>query len=92
VVMLPETTRSTSRPLDDAPTGGVQLDVTPWSAEVYVDGALAGRVEQFRGYYHHLELSAGPHTIAIVHAGRDPQVFDVVVLPGRTITYRGTRP
>jgi hypothetical protein len=91
IVMLPETTTLTSPPLaDGAPTGGVQLDVLPWSAEVFVDGARAGRVEEFRGYYQHLEIAAGPHAIAIVAPGRDVQVFDVVVVPGKTITYRGT--
>jgi len=73
---------------DDAPTGGVQLDVQPWSAQVYVDGTLAGRVEQFRGYYQHLDLPAGPHTITLVAAGRVPQIVDLVIVPGQTITYR----
>jgi hypothetical protein len=86
--MLPETTALSPRIGDGAPAGGVQLDVTPWRAQVYVDGALAGRVEQFRGYYHHLELPAGAHTIAIVAAGYQPHVIDVVVVPGRTLTYR----
>jgi hypothetical protein len=91
VVMLPETT-TLSRPslVDSAPAGGVQLDVTPWAAQVYVDGALAGRVEEFRGYYHHLALPAGPHTIAIIAAGHEPHVIDVVVVPGKTLTYRAT--
>jgi hypothetical protein len=72
----------------DAPAGGLQLDVLPWSAQVYVDGVLVGRVEQFRGYYQHLALPAGPHTIAIVAARAAPRVFDVVIVPGKTITYR----
>jgi hypothetical protein len=74
----------------NAPTGGVQLDIQPWSAEVYVDGASVGRVEQFRGYYQHLELPAGPHTIAIVSEGRDPLIFGVMVVPGRVVTQRAT--
>jgi hypothetical protein len=73
-----------------APTGGLQIDIQPWSAEVYVDGRRAGRVEQFRGYYQHLELPAGPHTIAIVAGGYEPMIFGVMVTPGRTITYRAT--
>jgi hypothetical protein len=68
----------------------VQLDVLPWSAQVYVDGARAGRVEEFRGYYQHLELTAGPHTIVLVAPGFAPHVFAVVVVPGKTITYRAT--
>jgi hypothetical protein len=73
-----------------APTGGVQLDYTPWSAEVYVDGVRAGRVEEFRGYYRHLAATAGPHVISIVSSGYEPIYLDVVVWPGRTVTYRGT--
>lgn len=77
-------------PLADGPPGGVQLDVQPWGAQVYVDGALVGRVEDFRGYYKHLEVPAGPHQITIVEAGYQPMILDVVVTPGRTVTYRGT--
>jgi hypothetical protein len=75
---------------EQAPKGGVQLDIQPWSAQVYVDGTLAGRVEQFRGYYQHLELPAGPHTIAIVADGRDPLIVGVMVVPGRVVTQRAT--
>jgi hypothetical protein len=74
----------------DAPTGGVQLDIQPWSAEVYVDGAAIGRVEQFRGYYQHLTLPAGPHIIAVVAPGREPLIVGVTVIPGRVVTQRGS--
>jgi hypothetical protein len=74
----------------DAPTGGVQLDIQPWSAEVYVDGASVGRVEQFRGYYQNLTLPAGPHIIAVVAPGRDPLSVSVTVVPGRVVTQRGS--
>jgi hypothetical protein len=91
IVLVPEpATRVSPRLADAAPTGGVQLDVLPWSAQVYVDGAHAGRVEEFRGYYHHLELPAGPHTIILVAGGFAPHVFDVVVVPGKIVTYRTT--
>jgi hypothetical protein len=75
---------------DDGPTGGLQLDVTPWRSRVYVDGVLKGRVDDFKGYYHPLELVAGPHQITIVDEGRQPIIVDVVVTPGRTATYRAT--
>ena len=91
VVTLPEITPSPSpRVLQGGPIGGVQLDVVPWSADVYVDGVRAGRVEDFRGYYRHLELPAGPHVIAIVKPGAEPLVADIVIVPGRTLTYRGS--
>jgi hypothetical protein len=76
-------------PLDGVPLGGVQLDVQPWQAHVYVDGAYAGIVENFKGYYDHLELVPGSHVITIVAPDYDPLTFDVMVAPGRTTTYRG---
>ena len=70
--------------------GGVQLDVQPWRAQVYADGTYVGVVEDFSGYYRHLELAAGPHVITIVAPDHDPLIFDVMVSPGRTITHRAT--
>ncbi len=81
---------SISLPLEEGPTGGVQLDVQPWRAAVFVDGVYAGRVEDFKGYYKHLELVAGPHQIVVVEAGYRPLVIDAMVVPGETRTYRGT--
>jgi hypothetical protein len=70
--------------------GGVQLDVQPWRAQVYVDGAYAGLVDDFKGYYHHLEISAGPHVIVIVMPDYEPLIVDTLVSPGQVTTYRGT--
>jgi hypothetical protein len=70
--------------------GGLQLDVQPWRAEVYVDGDYAGLVQDFGGYYRPLELIPGPHAITIVAPDFDPLMIDVVIVPGRTTTYRGT--
>jgi hypothetical protein len=81
-------------PPENAPIGGLQLDVQPWRAQVYVDGAYAGLVGEFTGYYQHLDLNAGSHVIAIVKSDYLPLIIDVTVLPGHTTTYRGalTRP
>ncbi len=87
---LPVYVESVSVPLADGPTGGLQLDVQPWRASVFVDGVYAGRVDDFKGYYNHLEVVAGPHQITIVEPGFLPLVFDVMVAPGRTTTFRGT--
>jgi len=74
----------------DAAPGGVQLDVQPWGAQVYVDGTYVGVVRDFTGYYHHLEVSAGPHVIAIVEPDYEPLILEVFVTPGQVITHRGT--
>jgi hypothetical protein len=81
---------SASFTLEEGPTGGVQLDVQPWRAAVFVDGVYAGRVDDFRGYYKHLELVAGSHQIVVVESGYHPLVIDAMVVPGETTTYRGT--
>jgi hypothetical protein len=79
----------TPPPHEGVPTGGVQLDMVPWRAQVYVDGYYVGRVEEFRGYYHHLALPAGLHVIEILAPSFEPLSFEVNVSPGRTTTYRG---
>ena len=72
------------------PTGGLQLDVDPRRALVYVDGRPVGVVESFSGYYRHLDLAAGAHQIELVAVDYEPLVIEVVVSPGRTTTYRGS--
>jgi hypothetical protein len=76
-------------PLEGAPIGGLQLDVEPRRAQVFVDGSYAGLVEDFSGYFHHLELPAGPHDISIVADGYEPLSLHVIVSPGATLTQRG---
>jgi hypothetical protein len=74
--------------VNDLPTGGLQLDVEPRRAMLYVDGRPLGPVSQFSGYYQHLDLPAGPHHLDFLDADYDPFFIDVVVTPGRTTTYR----
>jgi hypothetical protein len=87
---VPVIPMSLAQAQDSVLRGGLQLDVQPWRAEVYVDGAYVGLVEDFTGYYRPLELIPGPHAITIVATDYDPLFFDVVAAPGRTITYRAT--
>jgi len=76
--------------LEGAPTGGIQLDVDPRSALVYVDGKHVGAISEFSGYYKHLELVAGPHFVTIIAPNYEPLIVPVLVSPGHTVTYRGT--
>lgn len=76
--------------LKGAPTGGVQLDVDPRSAQVYVDGTYVGLISEFSGYYKHLELVAGPHFVTMIAPHYEPLTIPVLVSPGHTLTYRGT--
>ena len=72
------------------PAGGLQLDVEPRRAVVYVDGWYAGVVDAFSGYYRHLEIGAGWHTLEIVAPDYEPLVVDVMISPNRTTTYRSS--
>jgi hypothetical protein len=70
--------------------GELRLIVSPRSADVYVDGYFAGRVDDYDGIFQALKLGAGAHHIQIVAQGYSPLDFDVRIDPNRKITYRGT--
>jgi hypothetical protein len=72
------------------PTGEIRLQVRPRHAEVYVDGYYAGRVDDFDGFIQALRIEEGPHTIEIVAPGYQPLVFNVRIIAGRKIDYRGS--
>ena len=69
--------------------GELRLIVSPRSADVYVDGYFAGRVDDYDGIFQALKLEAGAHHIQIVAEGYSPLNFDVRIEPNRKITYRG---
>jgi len=77
-------------PPEGAPIGGVQLDIEPRRAQVYVDGAFVGVVGDFSGYYQHLDLVAGQHLVMIIAPDYEPLIIEVMVSPGRLTTHRGT--
>lgn len=69
-------------------TGFVRFDVTPGSAQVFVDGLYAGTVDDIenrRG----LVLTEGPHRVEFRARGYATESVDVQVPPRDTITYRG---
>jgi hypothetical protein len=70
--------------------GELRLIVSPRSADVYVDGYFAGRVDDYDGIFQALKLEAGAHHIQILAQGHAPLDFDVRIEPNRKITYRGT--
>jgi hypothetical protein len=75
-------------PAEGGPTGGLQLDVDPRRGQVYVDGVYVGLVDDFSGYFHHLDIVAGPHVIEILAPDYQPLIVDVMISPGHTTTYR----
>jgi hypothetical protein len=65
--------------------GGIRIQGAPRNAEVYVDGAYAGIVDDYDGVFQRLDLEPGSHEIEIRTAGR-PLTYDVNVTPGQTLT------
>jgi len=69
--------------------GGLRLKVQPSDASVFVDGYYAGEVDEFDNIFQRLPIEPGPHRIEVRADGYEPMVFEVRILPGRTLTYRG---
>ena len=69
--------------------GGVSLEITPADANVYVDGNYAGLAGDFDGTRQPLTLAGGAHHVEIDAPGYRQWAFDVNVLPGQIVPYRG---
>ena len=68
-------------------TGMLRFDVTPESAQVFVDSFYAGRIADIDDQ-RVLTLAAGPHRIELRAQEYTPVTFDVRIDPNETITYR----
>ncbi len=73
---------------DDEDLGALRLRVDPKEAKVYVDGALAGVVDDFDGLTNHLDLPAGRHQLELRADGYQPYSTQVEVEAGHTRTER----
>jgi hypothetical protein len=71
-----------------AVTGGLRLEVTPKTAEVYVDGAYAGSVDDFDGHFQHLDLTPGGHRIEVRQPGFQPLTIDPYIQPDHTTDFK----
>jgi len=72
-----------------AVTGGLRLQVTPKTADVYVDGYYAGVVDDFNDHFQHLNLTPGGHHIDVRAPGFQPLAFDTYIQPDHTTDYKG---
>ena len=68
--------------------GGLRITDAPREAQVFADGYYIGIVDDFDGIFQHANLEAGTHRIEIQAPGFESVAFDVMVQPGRTITFR----
>jgi len=69
--------------------GGVALEISPYDADVYVDGNYAGKVSDFDGTVQPLTVVPGTHRIEVQAPGYAPLIFDVTVEGGQVVPYRG---
>jgi hypothetical protein len=75
-------------PIPGRPYGGLRITGAPREAHVFADGYYVGIVNDFDGIFQHLNLEAGAHRIEIEVPGYETIAFDVIVQPGRTVTFR----
>lgn len=85
----PYGTRHADKDDRDYNIGALRLKIEPSHAEVYVDGLFRGVVDDFDGVLQRLKLEAGAHRLEVRAPGFQTLVFDVLVTPGETTTYRG---
>lgn len=69
--------------------GSIRLKVKPEEAQIFVDGYFAGTVDDYDGIFQRLTLTAGAHRVEIRAPGYQSHSFEVQIVPGETITYRG---
>jgi len=70
-------------------TGSLRLKVKPEHGQVYVDGYYVGEVDSFDGVFQKLAIESGTHRIEIRAEGYEPAQFEVMVIRGETVTYKG---
>ncbi|MGE3470828.1 MAG: PEGA domain-containing protein [Vicinamibacterales bacterium] len=71
-----------------AAAGSARLRVSPTSAEVYVDGYMAGVVDDFDGFFQRLDVAPGEHELTFYLDGFQTVTQRVLFQPGRTLDIR----
>ena len=69
-------------------SGGLRLEITPKTAQVFVDGNYAGVIDDFNGHFQHLDLTPGGHRIEVRQPGFQPLTFQAYIQPGHTTDYK----
>lgn len=67
--------------------GGMSFLLYPDEAEIWIDGQCVGIAREFGGQP--LPVSPGWHRVELFAQGYSPVAFDVSVMPGQVIPYRG---
>ena len=74
---------------DQTRMGGISFQITPGTAEVWVDGNYFGTVGQFTPESQPLGLMAGRHHVELREPGYEVSSFDVDIVAGQVIPYSG---
>jgi len=69
--------------------GGLSFDLSPATAQLFVDGALIGTVGQFTPTTQPLGLASGRHHVEVKAPGYRAMSFDVEITAGQVIPYQG---
>jgi hypothetical protein len=69
--------------------GSIRLKVKPEYGQVYIDGYYVGEVDSFDGVFQKLPIEAGAHRVEIRAEGYETAQFEVLVIRGETVTYKG---
>jgi hypothetical protein len=72
----------------DRASSALRLEVKPVEAEVYVDGYLAGIVDEFDGFFQRLNLTPGAHDIVIYREGHRTIREKLYLSPGASYKIR----
>lgn len=70
-------------------SGAAKIEVKPQNAEVYVDGHLVGRVDDFDGWLQRLYVPPGEHELQIYMPGHRTLRENVLFRPGATLKISG---
>jgi len=71
-------------------TSNLKIQIEPKTAEVYVDGHLAGMVDDFDGVFQSLPVEVGGHEIAVYKPGYQTFTERLYCRPGNTYRIRET--
>jgi hypothetical protein len=70
--------------------GGLSFDIEPRDAAVFIDGEYVGYAADFCSGQMPLTLAAGRHRVDLRADGLRPLAFDITIVAGQVIPYRGT--
>ena len=69
--------------------GGISFDIAPRDAQIFLDGTFIGYAGDFAPNAAPLTLTPGPHSIQVQADGYQPMSWDVDIVPGQVIPFRG---